>query len=64
MLRINMRIKIIERYLKWIADYNLHHTPETFLEYLLINHYIDERTVEKDNCQLYYLDTDSVKENK
>ena len=64
MLRFNIRMKIIERYMKWITDYNLPHTPETMLEYLLINHYIDERTVEKDNCQLYYLDTDSVKENK
>lgn len=64
MLKLNIRIRIVEKYMKWITDYNLHHTPETFLEFLLINHYIDERKVEKDNGQLYYLDTDSVKETE
>ena len=64
MLRIDIRIKIVEKYLKWITDYNLHHTPETFIEFLLINNYIDERRVQNDCGQLYYADTDSVKENK
>ena len=60
MLKYDLRTKIVTSYLKWSAEYDLSHTPETFLEYLLINNYIDERAVCKDNEQLYYADTDST----
>ena len=48
MLNFNMRMKIIERYLKWITDYNLSHTPETFIEYLLLNNYLDTVQIKDD----------------
>ena len=70
MLNIEQRDKIKNRYLKWIADYQLPHTPETMLEWLLLNHYINEiRATGKEIINgLYgkivteYTDTDSVKD--
>lgn len=45
MLNIEQREKLINKYLKWIADYQLTHTPETFLEWLLINDLIVEQFI-------------------
>lgn len=55
MLNIEQRDKIINRYMKWICNYQLNHTPETFLEWLLINHYINEpRITAKDILNSMY----------
>ena len=48
MLSYFIRRSIINEYLKWSAKYNLSHTPDTFLEWLLILEYIDEEKVEQD----------------
>ena len=45
MLNIEQREKVISKYLKWIATYHLSHTPETFLEWLLINNLFHEEVI-------------------
>ena len=46
MLSYNIRIRMINGYFKWLDKYSLSHTPDTFLEWLLILEYIDEEDME------------------
>ena len=45
MLNIEQREKVINKYLRWIASYQLSHTPEAFLEWLLIHNLIHEEVI-------------------
>lgn len=53
MLSYITRKKLINEYFKWLTKYNLSHTPDTFLEWLLILEYIDEVKTEEDMVGLY-----------
>ena len=48
MLSYIARKRLINEYFKWLTKYNLTHTPDTFLEWLLILEYIDEDKTEED----------------
>lgn len=48
MLSYIIRKSLINEYFKWLSKYNLSHTPDTFLEWLLILEYIDEDKAEED----------------
>lgn len=48
MLSYDIRRRLINEYFKWLNKYSLSHTPDTFLEWLLILEYIDEEKVEED----------------
>lgn len=48
MLAYSTRKKLINEYFRWLSKYSLSHTPDTFLEWLLINEYIDEDKAEDD----------------
>ena len=48
MLSYSIRKRLINEYFKWLGKYNLSHTPDTFLEWLLILEYIDEEKAEED----------------
>ena len=48
MLSYIIRKRLIDEYFKWLSKYNLSHTPDTFLEWLLIHEYIDEEKTEED----------------
>ena len=48
MLKYSIRKKLINEYFHWLNKYGLSHTPDTFLEWLLVHEYIDEENVEKD----------------
>ena len=48
MLTYITRKKLINEYFKWLSKYDLSHTPDTFLEWLLILEYIDEEKCEED----------------
>ena len=48
MLSYIIRKSLINEYFKWLSKYNLSHTPDTFLEWLLILEYIDEVKAEED----------------
>lgn len=48
MLSYSTRKRLINEYFKWLNEYSLNHTPDTFLEWLLILEYIDEDKAEED----------------
>ena len=48
MLAYNIRKRLINEYFIWLNKYGLSHTPDAFLEWLLILEYIDEDKVEED----------------
>ena len=48
MLTYATRKRLINEYFKWLAKYSLSHTPDTFLEWLLILEYINEEKAEED----------------
>ena len=48
MLSYITRKQLINEYFKWLNKYSLDHTPDTFLEWLLILEYIDEEKTEED----------------
>ena len=57
MLTIKQRAELVNQYLKWVTDYGLSHTPDTFLEWLLVNHLINEYAI-------YNKDRYNIKENR
>ena len=57
MLTIKQRADLINQYMKWITDYGLSHTPDTFLEWLLVHHLINEYAI-------YNKDRYNTKENR
>ena len=48
MLSYIIRKRLINEYFEWLSKYSLSHTPDTFLEWLLILEYIDVEKVEED----------------
>ena len=48
MLSYSIRKRLINEYFKWLSKNSLNHTPDTFLEWLLILEYIDEVKAEED----------------
>ena len=48
MLSYITRKQLINEYFKWLNKYGIYHTPDTFLEWLLILEYIDEEKTEED----------------
>ena len=54
MLPYDIRRRLINEYFKWLCKYNLSHTPESFLEWLLILEYINEEKAEEDMEGIHY----------
>lgn len=48
MINFVTRKRMINEYMKWISQYSLSHTPDTFLEWLCILEYLDEDKIEED----------------